>query len=246
MEMRMEVRFKAPILPRRYHFLFTSVIKSAMEISSPDFQKEMYYYGEKSNKQIKPFTGSILLNNYELKNDTFIISGDVCLIISSYDPEFMIHLYNGFITKTEYFYKEFSLSVLQVRFLTEKLPSKNKALFLAHSPIALKGKSGRYLAIDDANYETELNYICNKIINAATRRDLLNPLRFNPVLMKKNIVQLQHDAFQTMNEKSVLYVESYSGTFILEGSVDDLKILTMGGIGNRRSEFFGNIELVNE
>lgn len=244
--MRIEVNFNVPSLPRRYHFLFTSIIKAALDTSAPDLQKKLYSFGDKPNKSPKPFTGSIFLNSYRLEDEIFYVDGNARMTISSPDTEFLFHLYNGFIQKQEYKYKNFHLQVNHIRILKEKLPTKRKVLFNAISPIVIRNKSGRFLSIEDENYEREFNYICNEVVKSYSGVELKEELRFHPVLMKKQVVQLQHDSFKNLNDQSILYVQCYKGTFILEGNQDDLRLLTMLGLGHRRSSFFGNIEMINE
>ena len=244
--MKLQVSFNAPILPRRYHFLFTSLIKSALEVSAPELKNNMYQYGVKSNKIPKPFTGSVYLQTYQMEEDGFQIDGEVKLIISSPSAEFLIHVYNGFIQKTNYKYKEYELDVNHVKILTEKLPTKEKIILKTLSPIALKDKSGRFLSVEDPNYEKELVYISNEVVKAVVGRELNRPLKFTPIAMQKTIVQLQHDSFRKLNNKSILFVESYKGLFLLEGHNEDLTILTQAGLGHRRAQLFGAVELVDE
>lgn len=244
--MKIEISFNAPKLPRRYHFLFSSIVKSALETSAPELQKQLYYYGDKPNKRIKQFTGSIFLNSYKLDGEIFYVHSDARMTVSSPDTEFLFHLYNGFIQKQEYRHKDFHLNVNHVQIVKEKLPTKNKVLFKTLSPIVVRNKSGRFLSINDENYEKEFNYICNEIIKSYTGNELNAPILFHPVLMKKQVVQLQHDSFKKLNDQSILYVQCYNGTFILEGDAADLKILTMSGVGHRRNIFFGNIEMIDE
>lgn len=244
--MQLNITFKAPVLPRHYHFLFSSVIKSAIGSSAPRIKEELYYYGDKKNKATKPFCGSIFLSSYELKENFFYNNGDVILTVSSPDTELILFLYNGFIQKQHYTYKDFKLDVKRVGIEEKRLPKYNKALYKTISPIAVRRKDGYFLSIEDDDYEKELNYICNQIIKEYTGRNLKRSIAFQPVLMEKQIVQFKHNSFKRLNDQSILYVQAHKGTFILEGHNEDLKLLTVLGMGNRRNTFLGNIKLIDE
>ncbi|WP_100403467.1 CRISPR-associated endoribonuclease Cas6 [Bacillus sp. FJAT-42315] len=244
--LKLEVSFKTNRLMRRYNFQFASVIKAALSESNKTLVNELYEYQGRNNKKMKSFAGSVFLQSYEVKEDYFDVKGEVKLIISSPQADLMLYLYNGLVQKKQYEYKGYHLEVTNVRMLRERLPQKERVLFKALSPIVVKEKGGRFLSPTDPNYTKELNYTCNEIVKSIRGSELRRSIHFQPVLMKKNVVQLQHDSFKQLNDQSILYVEAYNGTFVLEGDVEDLQLLAQTGIGLRRGQMFGNIEFVDE
>lgn len=239
--------FKTEKLPRHHHFLFASVVKSALEVSSPQMQFEMYHYTQdQANKEMRPFTGAIYLNDYTLENGEFTIHQDVRLTISSPSAEFILNLYNGFVQKKNYKYQSYELSLAHIKMLPEKLPKTNRVLFKTLSPIVIKNQDGQYLNLYDENYQTELNYAANELMKVVAKRPLYEPIILTPIVMHKKVVQLKHDSFATLNAQNILYMNAYEGTFLLEGHPKDLNILAQAGLGFRRSTFFGCIEMINE
>lgn len=243
----MLVVFKTEKLPRHHHFLFTSVVKAALETSNPEMQEKMYHFTKKqTNKEMKPFTGSIYLNNYSLENGEFTIHQDVSLTISSPNPEFMLYLYNGFVQKKRFIYQSYELTLIHIKMLPETLPKSSKVLFKTVSPIVMKTKNGKYLDFYDESYQRELNYAANECLTAIASRSLYQQLAFTPVVMRKKVVQLKHDSFEKLNAQKILYMNASEGTFLLEGHPEDLAILAQTGLGFRRSTFFGFIQMINE
>lgn len=245
--MRLQVILEGGNFPRHYHFALSSFVKNALSASNPAIVETLYKFSDgKANKQIKPFTGSVHMNNYELQGDEFIVHGDIRLNISSPDVEFILNLYNGLIQQRVFQYKNYNFKVLHVKVLQEKLPKTGKVLCQTQSPIVVRNREGKFLDIDDPDYLKELNYISNECMKQLEGRFLYSPIKLTPVLMKKKVVQLKHEAFKGLNPQGVLFLNAFVGSFILEGDPRDIQILVQAGIGFRRAEFLGNIEVIHE
>jgi len=134
----------------------------------------------------------------------------------------------------------------RVNLLKEKLPTKDEAVFKTLSPIAVKGKQGSFLDLEDDEYRDALNYISNEMLKRFRGFRLKEPLVFEPINLKKQVVKLKHEEFAMLNEEQILYVNAYRGTFRLKGDPEDLALITQLGLGFRRSSGFGNLQLVEE
>jgi len=242
--MRLEVVFKSKRIPVSYQFMCTSVIKGAIKNSSEEKFNEIYYFEDKKSKQSKNFVFSVYLKGYEMVEDIFVVKGDIKLNISSPDSELMLYIYNGLLAKKEIFYKGFELSLQRVNLLKEQLPTTNDALFKTLSPIAVKGKEGGFLEVEDEAFGDALNYITDEMLKDYRGYGLKEPLKFTPVGMKKQVVKLKHEEFKDLNDDHILYVNAHRGMFRLKGDLEDLKLVTQLGFGFRRSMGFGNIQLV--
>lgn len=242
--MRLQVIFETNRLPVSYHYLFVSVIKQSVSCSNDKMIQELYTYEGKGNKKSKNFTFSIFLEGYQKEQDEFLIDGHVKWNISSSDSEFMLYLYNGLMEKRHFQYKGYELCVREVNLMPERMPKKEKVLCKTMSPIHIKNQRGKTLAPVDEGFHEAFQYICNQTIQNAVGRSLQSEILFKPLSMKKVIVKQKHDAFKQLNNESILYVEAYQGTFELEGNVQDLQVLYQIGLGMRRSQGFGNIEII--
>ena len=242
--MRIECIFKGDRIPVSYQYLFASIIKGAIENSSEEKFKEIYFFGDKKTKQSKDFTFSVFMRDFEMVKDDFKVKGEIKLIVSSPDSELMLYIYNGLLAKKEVKYKGYELILQRVNLLKEHLPTKTEALFKTLSPIAVKGKNGTFIDLEDEEYNEALIYISNEMVRGFRGYGLKTPLEFIPVGMKKQVVKLKHEEFEALNEDQILYVNAYRGMFRLKGDAEDLALITQMGFGFRRSSGFGNLQLV--
>lgn len=242
--MRIEAVFRSERIPVSYQSLFISLIKHAIENSSAEKFQEIYYYEDKKSKKSKNFVFSVFMKDFEIVDDHFEVKGDIKLIVSSPDSELMLYIYNGLLAKRKINYKDYDLNLQRVNLLKEQLPSMDEAVFKTLSPIAIRGKKGAFLDLEDEEYSHALNYISGEMLKDFRGFGLKKPLEFIPVGMKKQIVKLKHEEFEALNEDKILYVNAYRGMFRLKGDPEDLKLITQLGLGFRRSSGFGNIQLV--
>ena len=243
--MRIECIFRGERIPVSYQYLFASVIKGAIKNSSEEKFQEVYFYGEKKTKQSKNFVFSVFMKEFKIVEDDFEVKGDIKLIISSPDSELMLYIYNGLLAKREIKYKGYELTLQRVNLLKEKLPTKGEAVFKTLSPIAVKGKNGGFLDLEDEEYNDALNYISDEMVRSFRGYGLKAALEFVPVAMNKQVVKLKHEEFKELNEDQILYVNAYRGTFRLKGDPEDLVLITQMGLGFRRSIGFGALQLVD-
>jgi len=225
-----------------YHYLFVSVIKKALSNSSEEKYQELYYYGNKKNKKSKNFTFSVYLKEFKIVENNFIVNDEIKCIISSPDKELMLYIFNGLLALKNFKYKDYELVLQRVNLIKEQLPTEKEVLFKTLSPIAMKNKEGDFIAPNDLEYNLALNYISNEILLNFRGSGLKEPLVFVPLEMKKQVVKQQHHQFDSLKE-SILYINAYRGTFKLCGHTEDLKILTQAGIGFRRNQGFGNVQV---
>jgi len=242
--MRIECVFRSDRIPVSYQYLFASVIKGAIENYSKEKFQEIYYFGDKKTKQSKNFCFSVFMKNFKMVKGDFEMKGDIKLIVSSPDSELMLYIYNGLLAKREVKYKDYKLILQRVNLLKEQLPTRDEALFKTVSPIAVKGKNGAFLDLEDEEYNEALTYISDEMIRGFRGYGLKAPLEFVPVGMKKQVVKLKHEEFKDLNEEQILYVNAYRGMFKLKGDPEDLALITQLGLGFRRSGGFGNLQLV--
>ena len=242
--MRIECIYSGDQIPVSYQYLFASLIKGAIKRSSEEKFNDIYFYGDKKTKQSKNFVFSVYMKDFEMGKDDFKVKGEIKLIVSSPDSELMLYIYNGLLAKREVKYKGYELALQRVNLLQEKLPTKGEALFKTLSPIAIKDKEGVFIGPEHEEYQDALNYISNEAIKSFRGYGVKQPLVLTPVGMKKQVVKLKHEEFESLNEDQILYVNAYRGTFRLKGDPEDLALITQLGLGFRRPAGFGNLQLV--
>lgn len=231
-------------LPKSNRFMTTSIIKQAMELGDKDLFNELYFYNGKKNKKIKPFTFSIYLNDFNIEEDYIELNGDLSITISTSDYNLGIAIYNGLLSIDEFKYKDYLLIRKKIVLIKEKRVSEDAILCKTLSPIHIKDKFNRSVQIEDSNFEKELNYISNLFLESYRGYGLKEELKFKPIKMKKQVVKEEIRGFTEVTNKKNIFIDSYSGIFNLEGDKEDLNLLLQDGVGFRRSEGFGLIDLI--
>ncbi|WP_460299046.1 CRISPR-associated endoribonuclease Cas6 [Clostridium botulinum] len=183
------------------------------------------------------------MKDFSKGEEVFIIKDKIIFNISSPNYEFMIKLYNGLLKTTNFKYKEFYINKVKINLVNDKNIENNNHVFNTLSPICVKHKENKYLNIDDSNFNKELNYITNKILESFRGYGLLDELKFYPIQMKKKVVKEDISAFRENTKRQYYYVNSYAGTFKLEGTVKNLKDIYMLGVDFKRNQEFGMIEV---
>ena len=248
MKIRINFTAKDKQFPLSYRMIVTSFIKKALEESNEKYFKDIYYYEEKKNKRIKPFTFSVFFKNYTIEKDIVFINESGSILISTCDYNFGINLYNGLLKLKSYTYKKdeegFEILITKIILENEKEINESRIFCKTLSPIHVRARNNKPVNLMDENFNKELNYICNLSLTTFRGEGLKEEIYFTPVKMKKVIAKEKISDFMKINENTNIYIQGYSGTFYLEGNIQDLKMLMQIGLGFRRSEGFGMIDLV--
>ncbi|SHH81668.1 CRISPR-associated protein, Cas6 family [Caloranaerobacter azorensis DSM 13643] len=242
--MRLSCCYECDILPLSYRMMFVSLIKKSLEKSNKEYFNNLYYYKDKSNKKSKNFCFSVYLNDFSRENENFRVDGKIILNISSPDHEFMINLYNGLLKNVEFEYKGYRLKKERVRLIREKKILKDRAIFKTLSPIYIKDKVGNSLSPEDEKYEENLNYILDLTLKNFRGYGLKREVKFNSINLTKVVVKEKIRGYIEKNDNDYLYLNSYRGNFYIEGDVEDLNYIYMLGIGFRRNQGFGMVEVL--
>ncbi|AYD40182.1 CRISPR-associated endoribonuclease Cas6 [Clostridium fermenticellae] len=243
--MRFKCTFKTEKIPLCYHMMLVSMIKEALKAEDEEYLNKLYYFQNKKNKKSKNFTFSVYLKDYKIDKEEIKINGFVQINISSPDIEFMLKLYNGILKKKSFQYKKiYQIDKLKITIQQEKNILKEELCFKTLSPIYMKDINGNSISPTSNEYSKEFNYIQNKILENYRGYGLKENVQFAPVLMEEKVVKEEIKDFKKVSGKDIYYVEAYSGIFKLCGDVQDLKDIYMLGVGYRRNQGFGMIEVV--
>ncbi|WP_010248770.1 CRISPR-associated endoribonuclease Cas6 [Acetivibrio cellulolyticus] len=242
--MRLKCDFKVDKLPISHNMMFVSLIKEALKKSDPEYYEKLYNFNGKANKKSKNFCFSTKMRGFEVDGDLANVKDGVSLLVSSPDTEFILYLYNGLLKISEFKYKDFCAKRERISMVKEKPLDSGEAIFKTLSPICIKNNQNYYLKIEDESYENELNYIAGKVLENFRGRGLEERLVFQSVKMKNVVVRQDIKAFEEISRRDYLCVNSYEGIFKLCGNVTDLKDLYSLGLGFKRNQGFGMLELV--
>lgn len=245
--MRLKCEFKTEKIPVAYQFMFVSLIKEALKISNEDYYQKLYFYdGDKKNKKSKNFCFSVYISGFKKEDNIFKVEDKVILYISSPDYEFAFNLYNGLLKMGNFSYKkEYKLTKKNITLIKEKSINSKEVIFNALSPICIKDIDNKPLDINEIEFLKELNYITDKILKNYRGYGLNKKLQFIPLKMKKRVVKEYIKNFENNTGKKDYYINGYMGIFKLIGDIEDLKDIYNLGLGFKRSQGFGMIEVLS-
>ncbi|MCC0781568.1 CRISPR-associated endoribonuclease Cas6 [Clostridioides sp. ES-S-0108-01] len=229
--------------PNENSMLSVSFIKNILNAENKDFAKSIFNYGEegKNNKQIKDINTAIYIPNLIRSKNELLVDGDIIFNISFYNYSMFSKLYNGILKVKELEYKGYRFKIKNIKIHKEHEIKENGVIFKTMSPIIVKNKEGKYLDVEDSNYIECLNYIANLTLESIRGRGLIKPLEFIPLNFKKRVLKEKIRGFK---EREYYYINAYAGTFFLKGDVKDLNALYKMGIGYRRTENAGMVDIL--
>ncbi|KYO67321.1 CRISPR-associated endoribonuclease Cas6 [Thermovenabulum gondwanense] len=242
--MRFTAIFSTDKLPQANNMLFVSLMKEAIQKSNPEYYEKIYFYDGKKNKRPKNFCFSIFVKDFEVMDEFYHIKDKIFLNISTPDYECGVNIYNGLLKIKNFNYKNFYLNREKIFLVREKKINDNQVVFKTLSPILIKDKNNNFLEPKNEKFNEEMNYICNEILRNYRGIGLKRPLTFQDISLRKKVVKQEIEGFTQITGKKIFYANAYAGLFKLEGDVSDLDDLYKLGIGFRRSQGFGMIEVV--
>lgn len=239
MRLTADFNLKADSIPIDYRSGFISLFKKALEKSNPLLFEQ--YYGGK--KVIKPFTWSVYFPQLHGNQDGQIVVGEYAkLNFSTCSMELATHLYNGLrsIPLDDEFKNGYPLfnNALTLRDINLKPPlaiKSDRVTFKTISPVLVncKGNSDRYLMPDDEGFIDGLEHSVRECAKE--------------FLGQENI----GFAFELINRPRRKVVRHYggnmsafTGVFRIDAPLEVLQLIYDVGLGVRRSQGFGMLEVV--
>lgn len=231
-------------IPIGNRFMICSLIKKAISDGDKELFNSIYLYEDKKNKKIKDFTFSIYLNDFKV-NDCYIeVNGKIIVTISTSNYNIGIAVYNGLLRNKSFTYKDYKLEIVKVTLLKENKVTTNNIVCKTLSPIFIRDKEGKAIDIYDDNFQETFNYICDLYLKTYRGIGLTERMKFSPINMKKIVIKEDIAGFQEVTGKRFIFIDAYKGVFNLQGNVHELQILLEAGVGFRRSQGFGLIDLI--
>lgn len=227
-----------------HQMLGSSLIKQALQTESEEYFNQLYQYEGKANKRTKNFCFAIRVVNYELKKEVFEVKDKVIMVISSPDQELMIRLYNGLLNCKVFNYKTYELNIKKVYVKQHKELKRMPVILKTQSPIWIKDNQNQSMDLENPHYQVELNYICNEVLKGYRGQGLQGDLFLEPIDMKKKVVKQAIREFSQKTEKAIYYTNCYEGIFKLSGELKDINDLVQLGIGFRRAQGYGLVEVL--
>lgn len=231
MRVSLEFDLKNNTLPIDYRRGFISLIKATLnqgENASLLFDR---LYSQKTNKAL---TFSVYFPEIKGKNENkFVVGGKANLLLSSNDLEIVTNVYNGSFMIKDYPLFNNKISFKKAFFIQKRKITSDSVLFRTKSPLLLNLKG------DNLNYITPEHpeYIKALINNAFTLSETF--LNHKPEYINIKVKQWRKLPVSHYNQT----MTAIKGIFEIETEPELLQLLYDIGLGVRRSQGFGMLEI---
>jgi len=240
-------------IPIEYRRMFMSYIKHC--INQADSDLFTFYYGDNQNKieRDKPFTFSVFfpqLQGIEKTNEYpsyLLLSKNIAILnISTNDLELITAIYNGSLKKTNFSYSnKFSIILKHAYIHPLKKINDSRVKFKTLSPFLINKKG--------QNEDDNLKYL---EYNPTNSGDFKDALKFNLIELCRKFLKYEPNIEIHLPPKETEYkkivVSHYKQNMTankmildIEAPSDALQLFYDIGIGVRRSQGFGMLEVIN-
>jgi CRISPR-associated endoribonuclease Cas6 len=239
MRLKADLKMNTDWLVKDYRSIFMALIKSVFMKFDPVLYANLYGTEEHKRKVNKPFTFSVQFHQYKgIKGNKMLCGNKISLLFSSDNETLVTAFYNGLrvrqkITIGENYPIVFELE--QIQLLPFKRINTNKVVFKTISPILVndKGSNLDYLAPTKSEFLRAFKFIIAEQARNFEIPCTEDMIEFEINAMKKLPVSHYN---QTMT--------SWLGEFVLQAPSQVLQLVYDTGIGVRRSQGFGMLEIV--
>jgi len=231
--MRLQVVYNLdnPKLPVEYRRGFVSLLKEAIKKANPTcFER---YYSRFHT--LKPFTFSLLFPELTgNEGEGFHVGSKAILSFSTFSPEVMTSVYNGLLQIREYPIFENKIRLYNVFLRPRIVITEGRVQFKTMAPVLVntKGNPNWYLLPGEERFEEGLNFSVSELCRVFLgMRDPI--VEFRPIAIRRKVVRHYN-----------MHMQGFVGIFELRGRPEVLDLIYRVGLGVRRSQGFGMLELV--
>lgn len=228
-------------LPVDYRGGFLSIVKRA--ISSESSIEYDLIFGRRS---VKPYTFAVTFGEeIKVEDDKIFFTRPIEFKFSSFEPKYEIYVYNYFVKNKSIEIYGHSFEVSSIKLKRKKEISEPKALFKTLSPVLIR------------SHENEKFYLCPKCENFDGDADFDEALKFNLREQVSNLlcksfngevklepVNLRRVIVKHMINRGALKMPGFTGLFYLYAEPEILNLVNLAGLGSRRGQGFGMIDIV--
>jgi CRISPR-associated endoribonuclease Cas6 len=249
------------LIPTDYRKYISSMIKEAFKLSGDDGETFLNEYF--SSNKMKPYTFSVYFPIKEIKEDKFVLQDDNFLFnFSSSDYEFLMRIYNGLL-KIKNGFELFNDQISVEKFNLQIKPDytfKDKILFKTLSPFLVRDlKDGDYYLLPkgllkdkkfkyakESNKEEFIEALKKSIINLAQEylKEKFDEKKEIAINILWETLKLAPVAHSSNRSKFSITLPSIRGCIEISAQPELLKLIYDAGIGARRSEGFGMLEVI--
>jgi CRISPR-associated endoribonuclease Cas6 len=231
--MRLQVVYNLddPKLPVEYRRGFVSLLKEAIKQANPTcFER---YYSRLHT--LKPFTFSVFFPELTGNGgEDFYVGSKAVLYFSTFFPELIASVYNGLMRIREYPIFDNKIRLHNI-FLRPRIAIvEDRVRFKTMAPVLVntKGNPNWYLLPGEKGFEDGLNFSVREVCRVFLGMPDAT-VEFRPIAIRRKVVRHYN-----------MHMQGLVGIFELRGSPEVLDLIYQVGLGVRRSQGFGMLEVV--
>jgi CRISPR-associated endoribonuclease Cas6 len=228
-------------IPLEYRSIFMHFLKNCLDGANDGKYYNEYYSGTKT----KNFTFAIFFDRPKFgKKDIELSSNRVKMIFSTSDKLTGYIFYSSFLEKKQkkILLKNDNFMILKnVTKIAEAIVKNNRILVTMNSPLVIRNHNREnnkdyYYSFLNEFFDNETKGVLKHQLECQGFNDkYLEEIKIIPIKCKKVIVKHYN-----------CYIEASVGNFLIEGNPAVLTYLMQAGVGSRKSEGFGMMELLTE
>lgn len=228
-------------IPIEYRTVFMHFLKSCLKGANDGKYYDNYY----EESQTKNFSFAVFFDNPRFGEKEIEISSNRVKMLFTTSEELTGYIfYSSFLEKRtkKILLADDNFMVLKsVTKVAEPLVKSNKIIVKMNSPLVIRkhnketNKDFYYAYSRETFAEEALRVIRNQLEKEGFRDTYLDGVKITPIKCKKVVIKHYHCS-----------IEASIGNFILEGNPVVLNYLMQAGMGSRKSEGFGMMELLTE
>ncbi|PKM49946.1 MAG: CRISPR-associated endoribonuclease Cas6 [Firmicutes bacterium HGW-Firmicutes-7] len=252
---KLTFKLKKEEIPLDYRRYFLFFLKTALKEEAKEFYYENYesFNGNKINR-VKPFTFSLLLNNPKFLEDKIILdNSNVIFNFSCYEYEWGINFYNSMtkmLNKPFDITKDNTMTLESINMMKNRVVRTRTVVFKTMSPIIVRhhDKDGRNNALNNHLSYSDEGFLKQLKVNILESLKCLND--FSEYEISRDIEKMTIEMIRMKSVWIAHFTERIKKRVI--GNVGVLKIIAepyildflyKAGIGSRRSQGFGMVEI---
>jgi CRISPR-associated endoribonuclease Cas6 len=231
--MRLQVVYNLdnPKLSVEYRRGFVSLLKEAIKQANPTcFER---YYSRLHT--LKPFTFSLLFPELTgNEGEDFHVGSKAIFSFSTFSPEVMTSVYNGLLRIRDYPIFENKIRLHNIFLRPRSVIVEDRVRFKTMAPVLVntKGDPNWYLLPGEKGFEDGLNFSVREVCRVFLGMPDAT-VEFSPIAIRRKVVRHYN-----------MHMQGFVGIFELRGSPEVLDLIYRVGLGVRRSQGFGMLEVV--
>lgn len=224
-------------LPGSYRQGIASIIKEA--VNTQDKKLFETLFAEPKKNKTKPFTFAVYIPKAQSKPNNIVISPDAFLLVTfaTSNMDIFMAVYNGLRDIRKYKLYSHEVQIKSISYKKEVELKNSKIRMKTISPLLVRdyNDKNRYLLPDDDGYYSQLYKSISaqhaKLLGKEYSGEIKVEIeKFKPVKL--------------MHYKS--FVQGTNAQLVIEAESEVLKMIYDTGIGSRRSEGFGMLEVISD